>query len=854
MPVRRKLDCAFLVVLLFGGFVWATVQLKPETFPYFYQDQFAPAVMRAMGYGFVDPVDNAAIPGLAEFLEPRAEPLAQTGALEPLTTRAPNGFQAAHRYLLESAAICWRMLGISWANLWPLYGTLFGLLAVGAYLVCRTAVSPALALAGSVATCLSVPVTTMLPHLRDFSRAPFILLCVAMCVLAVRRRRAVWPTVLWSALGGAAFGIGLGFRQDLIVTIPPAATLLLGFNLWRGARGVFCRALSCVAFGLASVVLALPILGASGETRGRSFWHWINAGLLSYFDPKLNLDTPSTHELGHYFNDMFLGELINDYGFAKAGVVGTKLTYLTQDYNTFGREYFLDVCQTFPADVAIRICAAPLQAYGTWPFPRHPELGCLCVLLAVSVLLAKGARLGMVAILMCSYFGGLVFLQFELKHYFYLAIVPVLGACIIVQELINVTARRSGGPWQAASGLLLVGASDATRTLRRGFLIRVGVLGLAGASLCAIIGGLRWCQRDNVAALLDRLGRLPRVSCDFDQVVGSDTVTFAPVSQDQPPPIGARLWLLELCAPNAPGMELVELASVRLELGCGGEGPYGVDHSRELLLPLQCSGPGHPILRYVFFTLNAGCVNPTITLDSEFAPLVTQFCELDRRSADPLLVNAQLPLSGVAGIPYQTLGRSASREPVHAPRRVMRDRIKLDLSAWSPSRVALFEELPASDSNGQWRVFRTVVTGGAGRRALAAPAESVAPGIHRITVVAKAGNVRRIQIAGSRGTEFFANFDLHVGAVTRRGRDTPNATVESLGGGWYRLSADFWWRWNRQDFPFRQLVIIDGARDPAHPASSCEGFLYLAVPRYFPRKAEAGARVDETGSASAPGL
>ena len=164
----------------------------------------------------------------------------------------------------------------------------------------------------------------------------------------------------------------------------------------------------------------------------------------------------------------------------------------------------------------------------------------------------------------------------------------------------------------------------------------------------------------------------------------------------------------------------------------------------------------------------------------------------------------------------------------------------MDVTMWPSKGLARFEELPSDGSASRFKVVRTVVIGQAGERVLYAPPESVAPGLTRVTVVAKAGTVHRIQLAGDGSDEFDANFDLNAGTVTRRGRDTPGASIEPLGGGWYRLAADFWWRRGRQNLSIRQVAVIDDAGDRPPSSSKSEGFFYLAVPNQFPSNVDAG--------------
>jgi hypothetical protein len=670
----------------------------------------------------------------------------------------------------------------------------------------------------------------MLPHLRDFSKAPFILLCVALSLFASKRRLGYVSCVSLCAAAGAVLGVGLGFRFDLTMLIPLVVVLRLGFGQWRGIRGFVIRIGCCCIFLAAVVSTSLPILAMYRIGGGNSF-HWINLGLMSYFDPLLNVDTPTTHELGHLYNDMFVGELVNDYAQQHAGEITSKLEYGNAQYNAYGRSYYLAVLRTFPADMMIRAIAAPLGAYGGWPDPVARWIGVCLSMLALGLLFAKSMRMALVAATIVTYLGVVVFLQFDVRHWFYLVIVPIVATCLLSQALVDALQRRMGGWNSTVAAVTLVGATDSTRVFRPGFVARLGSLILMCACCYSLLMILRWYQQRSVADLLDKLARLPRLSCAFDRLADDGTVALVPVSQELAPPIGSRLWLLELSAPSEPGSATPK-TEVRVNLECGGAGFLGVDHSRELLFSLPAAEPSEPILRYVFFTLNAGCTNPTITLAAEYAPLVTQFCELDRSAAGPLLVNAQLPVMGGVATPYQTLKSMVPQVPLHVPQLDGRDRPRWDLTTWLPSGIALFEELPTGESAGQWRVFRAAVTGGAGRRAFSAMTESVAPGVHRVAVVAKAGDLDQIQLAGTRDHGFYANFDLSAGVVTRRGASTPSASIEPLGGGWYRLSADFWWRRNRQNFPLRQLLVIDGQRDPARSESVCQGFFYLAVPRH----------------------
>ncbi len=121
-----------------------------------------------------------------------------------------------------------------------------------------------------------------------------------------------------------------------------------------------------------------------------------------------------------------------------------------------------------------------------------------------------------------------------------------------------------------------------------------------------------------------------------------------------------------------------------------------------------------------------------------------------------------------------------------------------------------------------------------GLRVLYGPKELVTASDHDISIVAKAGDLYLLQIAGNGSEEFFANFDLRRGAVVRRGANTPDATIEPLGGGWYRLTATFRYAGGPLEFSIRRLLVIDDSNAAWHAESSVSGHFFLGSPSPSP--------------------
>lgn len=100
-----------------------------------------------------------------------------------------------------------------------------------------------------------------------------------------------------------------------------------------------------------------------------------------------------------------------------------------------------------------------------------------------------------------------------------------------------------------------------------------------------------------------------------------------------------------------------------------------------------------------------------------------------------------------------------------------------------------------------------------------------------VSVIARAGDLRFVQIAlnGDRG--HFANFDLQSGAATRTGERTPEALVTPLGDGWYRLEATFAVGGSEQIKNLRRFLVVDRGDVGYHPGDTmATGHLFVASP------------------------
>ena len=103
---------------------------------------------------------------------------------------------------------------------------------------------------------------------RDYSKAPFFIWCLALLLLALRageKRKAI----AFAAAAGVVLGIGFGFRADLLLLLP-VGIVLLAVGSDAALHPLRQRALGVVTFTAISLVTALPIFayGVDGSFAG----------------------------------------------------------------------------------------------------------------------------------------------------------------------------------------------------------------------------------------------------------------------------------------------------------------------------------------------------------------------------------------------------------------------------------------------------------------------------------------------------------------------------------------------------------------------------------------------------------
>lgn len=442
----------FAVMSIWAAGYWQRTAAPNQ--PYYYQVYFEPAVMIACGKGMV--VARPQIPAMVPFLLRQVDRF----SCDAIPADAPLGteelFQVGTwRYLMLAVGLTWRVVGVSWSALGPLFGVLFGLTIAAAYLTFRLGMSPPLALAAAIALRFSVMHLKFLPILRDYAKAPFALMLVFVMGLLVAGA-ASWKRVLTIAAAyGAITGIAYGFRMDFAAFIPPFIVALLFFLEGGPARHLGLKA-AAASVALASYLIAAwPVLSTLEQARSGCSWHVILMGFSDVLDAPLGVDRPP-YELSREHLDEYTFTMVTSHAAGRNPGIGN-FPWCGQKYSIASRNYLFTLATIFPADFLVRTYAS-IRRVVELPFSPVPGIddddgrtvdwgaghgvGMAIVAAAIALTIAGNVRVGLFLIFFLVYFGALPVVEFEHRHFFYLIFMTWWAGGFLAQTAIDGIPRQ----------------------------------------------------------------------------------------------------------------------------------------------------------------------------------------------------------------------------------------------------------------------------------------------------------------------------------------------------------------------------------------------------------------------------
>jgi hypothetical protein len=428
--------------------------------PRFYQGEFGPAVMAACGRGYLNP-DPEHLPALKAFLhlDRDALPCSELGADVAVKPLSP--MQVAFRYQEMTIATTWRWTGVSWRGLAPLYGLMFGLSIVAAYALFRTSISVLGSSLGALALAGSTIQLIYLPHFRDYSKAPFLLLAAAVIGWLAKVPLTSRQLIACGAGYGLLLGIGVGFRNDLLIALPPFFLVVLLF-LPGGVReriGVRIATLAACVFAVWVAMLPMRAIYAPGG--GNSMQHVVMLGLGDTFNADLGVTNDGLYSWGAKFTDEYAHAQISSHATRMWGA-SSALEMYGPEYDRSATALLLQIATTFPGDMLTRVYASVLRTlavpYDTASRNAPTLLDQPTILRGYSfrdgVLRSLGAvwpwaiaatlmgltlvnlRLALLVLILVFYFSAYPVLQFNERHFFHLEVIAWWALLVCVEGIL----------------------------------------------------------------------------------------------------------------------------------------------------------------------------------------------------------------------------------------------------------------------------------------------------------------------------------------------------------------------------------------------------------------------------------
>jgi hypothetical protein len=543
---RWRADVIVAALVFIASGIWATQFWNTWTAqggqPEFYQIYFEPAVMVACGKGFV--ISNQQPKALEDFLWRRRDRLACTDLPADLKVGRNALYQEAWTYLQYAVGWSWRVLGISWSRMGPLFGLFFGTTTMLAYAIFRLGMGRLLAIVCAFGVATSPLHLLNLPHLRDYSKAPFTLGLVLIFGLIVTRPVRRRTVLLLAAAYGAVLGFGYGFRTDLLVDLPVLVIALFAFLGGGLTRNLTLKAAAAALFLATFFVVSWPITSAV-YTKGGCQWHVALLGLQSPFEELLRI-RPAPYDFGYAYADGFVIRGVQ--GFAhRTNPQGPTPQYCSHEYDVQSGRYLMTIATAFPGDLVVRAYASMLQivempflklvppardwaaslfAARTAVLESRHSWGALLAMLALFAASAASVRLGLFLLFFLAYFGGYPAIQFQDRHYFPLEFIGWWALGFVVHQAITTLIAVRNGEQDA-------------RQLARRLVYRAGIVTVSGVIVfVGLLGAARWYQTRQARQILAAYVAAPKAPLEdpaapLSAVASTDWPQFVEVDLDQ---------------------------------------------------------------------------------------------------------------------------------------------------------------------------------------------------------------------------------------------------------------------------------------------------------------------------------
>jgi hypothetical protein len=489
----------------------------------FYQAYFGPGLNFACNgeYNEIKPNEE-----VQRFLERKSNGLDSCSGVEGLPVRTIIGFESSMVYLESASAIAWRLLGFNWENLFVIAAALSSGLALAGYGLLRVFfVSRLTSAALTFMFMSSAPLVAQIPHLRDFSKAPFLIGALACIGAAVLRPHRLFAILLFAIGAGASVSIGLGFRPDLKVVLPIALLsplLLIGSDALSRTAGRI--ALIWIGFGAGYIAFRLPanlIGGVEGGVPATNIPHFFILGFAEPFLQAVGMSDGPYSVFRPYY-DEFAYAMVNLFGNASHE---SPIPWGSVQYDQVGADLLRSIVSLVPYDTLFRIF---YTANVIGHLPTNARIWGLPLLLLTPFLLLVRLRCFLFAILALGTLIAALSLQYDPRHAFYMSLLGPIIIALSASALLDIMRRVR------ASGFYLPPRIE----LKAGsLLLSVGLLAALLAAVSQVFAGT---QRKALQNLVSTYSRLEWKSIKFRATQNGIQPEFINAESNQAPALALK--------------------------------------------------------------------------------------------------------------------------------------------------------------------------------------------------------------------------------------------------------------------------------------------------------------------------
>lgn len=373
---------------------------------------FVIAVMLLSGKGFAQP-DLSACPELQAFVQLERDSFDVASLPPDLPTYPPDVLQLIRAYNIVSLAVVWWLLGISWHHLIWLALVFNAAAGLAVYGIMRLTIPRWPAAVLTALAMMSPELIDLLPNSRDFSKVPFILALVWLMGMLTLRTMSREKLLLLAGAMGVLTGIGLGFRQDLIVAVPPALVVLGAFSQSEPRLRLRHRGALVLVYSVVAILTAVPVpwLHTDG---GSEYPHNITKGMGARIDYPLGVRKSSYERVADQ-HDLYVYAIPRLFYYRQTQKA---LPELTRTFDmTPERAFVIETALTYPYDAIIRGFASVRTLLGN-------KWICFALVLLLVGSVAQQGRWGWGLLFLVLYFGAYPALQFTSRHYVHFAFTP----------------------------------------------------------------------------------------------------------------------------------------------------------------------------------------------------------------------------------------------------------------------------------------------------------------------------------------------------------------------------------------------------------------------------------------------